>query len=200
MTQDPGSSNSGPDRRTPLLTLEPLIEAIREGVSDTGWALSGLQKTTSHEFEGRWAGDSSRSAYLFFHRSDLEGDLSVDVYLDEGPRGLSGNLALVVDGRDLAELPEASLLLQSMSEVAAHHLLPDYQIPISFRVRVDPRKVRGVAEAEPELRFKIRIPKAALRAGEDAVASLAAAAVHSFERLLADPVIESFRLPPSEAD
>jgi hypothetical protein len=30
-------------------------------------SLSGLQKTTSHQFEGRWEGESTRSAYLFFH-------------------------------------------------------------------------------------------------------------------------------------
>ena len=49
----------------PLLTLEPLLDAVRLGVEDAGWTLSGLQKTTSHEFDGRWAGESTRSAYLF---------------------------------------------------------------------------------------------------------------------------------------
>jgi hypothetical protein len=37
-------------QRDPLLTLEPLIEAIRSGIEDSGWELSGLQKTTSHQF------------------------------------------------------------------------------------------------------------------------------------------------------
>src|SRR4051812_43482453 len=53
---------------SPILTLEPLIEAVRQGLEAAGWALSGLQKTTSHEYAGRWDGESSRSAYLFFHR------------------------------------------------------------------------------------------------------------------------------------
>ena len=53
-----------------ILTLEPLVDAVREGVESAGWHLSGLQKTTSLEFEGRWEGESTRSAYLFFHRAD----------------------------------------------------------------------------------------------------------------------------------
>ncbi len=39
-------------KRGSLLTLEPLIDAVREGVEAEGWELSGLQKTTSHQFEG----------------------------------------------------------------------------------------------------------------------------------------------------
>ena len=42
--------------RESVLTLEPLIDAVRDGVEATGWALSGLQKTTSHEYAGRWEG------------------------------------------------------------------------------------------------------------------------------------------------
>ena len=53
---------------TSLDTLEPLIDAVRDGVEGKGWSLSGLQKTSSTEFEGRWAGQTTRSAYLFFHR------------------------------------------------------------------------------------------------------------------------------------
>ena len=76
-----------------LDTLEPLIHAVQDGVQSRGWILSGTQKTTSMEFEGRWAGASTRSAYLFFHRDEVE-DASVDVYLDETPAGLHGSLSL----------------------------------------------------------------------------------------------------------
>ena len=71
--------------REPILTLEPLLEAVREGLETSGWELSGLQKTTSHQFEGRWEGDSTRSAYLFFHPPHGPDFVSVDVYLDTGP-------------------------------------------------------------------------------------------------------------------
>ena len=87
-----------------LLTLEPLIDSVRRGVEGAGWELSGLQKTTSHQFEGRWEGASSRRAYLFFHLPDGPDHVSVDVFLDETTRGLTGNLALVIEGRPLTDL------------------------------------------------------------------------------------------------
>ena len=80
-----------------IYTLEPLIEAVRAGVESTDWKLSGLQKTTSHQFEGKWEGESTRSAYLFFHLPNGPDYASIDVYLDETTQGLAGNLALVVD-------------------------------------------------------------------------------------------------------
>lgn len=80
----------------PLLTLEPLLEVVREGVSNAGWELSGLQKTTSHQFQGLWDGKNSRSAYLFFHNDRMPDCVSVDVFLDETTKGLRGSLALVV--------------------------------------------------------------------------------------------------------
>ena len=114
----------------PLLTLEPFLDAVREGLEEAGWELSGLQKTTSFEFEGRWAGDSSRSAYLFFHRPDVPDWASVDAFLDETSRGLKGNLALVLDGPVLTEIPDpasamatrgASRRRDSRSAVARPH-------------------------------------------------------------------------------
>ena len=39
--------------REPVLTIEPLVNAVRDGVEATGRAFSGLQKTTSHEYAGR---------------------------------------------------------------------------------------------------------------------------------------------------
>ncbi len=181
--------------RSELLTLEPLIDAIREGVEGAGWRLSGLQKTTSQELEGRWAGDSSRSAYLFFHHPDDHEDAGIDVYLDEGRKGLSGNLALVLDGRDLEELGPVPALLDSLGECAVERLPGGYAIPMTFRLRTDPRSEAGGVEAESEVRFKVRIPQAALRAGEGAVSALSTAAVRAFEALLQAPAVERFRLP-----
>ena len=94
----------------PILTLEPLLEAVKEGLEGAGWELSGLQKTTSYEFEGRWAGDSSRSAYLFFHSEEVPEWVSLDVFLDETSRGLKGNLALVVDGPELSAIRDPAWL------------------------------------------------------------------------------------------
>ncbi|MEE8147462.1 MAG: hypothetical protein V3T24_07665, partial [Longimicrobiales bacterium] len=88
---------------TPVMTLEPLLEAVQDGIERAGWALSGLQKTTSLQFEGRWEGESTRSAYLFFHREGLPDWVSLDVFLDETSKGLKGNFALVIDGPELGE-------------------------------------------------------------------------------------------------
>jgi hypothetical protein len=88
----------------PLLTIEPIIEAVHEGVEGAGWLFSGLQKTTSHEFAGRWEGETSRSAYLFFHRPGDPDGVSIDVFLDETSRGMKGNLALVLDGASPARV------------------------------------------------------------------------------------------------
>jgi hypothetical protein len=181
-----------------LLTLEPLIEAIRDGVEGAGWRLSGLQKTTSQELEGRWAGDSSRSAYLFFHHPDDHEDAGIDVYLDEGRKGLSGNLALVLDGREFGDLGPVPPLLASLGECAVEWLPEGYAIPLTFRLRTDPRSGGGGVDAESEVRFKIRIPQAAFRAGAGAVSALSTAAVRAFESLLRSPVVEGFRLPPSD--
>jgi hypothetical protein len=188
-------SSEGPPE---LLTLEPVIEALREGVEGLGWGMSGLQKTTSQELQGPWAGETSRSAYLFFHRPEVHDDAAIDVYLDEGRRGLAGNIALVLEGRDLGDLGPVPTLLESLASCAGEHLPERYKIPLTLRIRVDPRSPDGIDAAEPEVRFKVRIPQAAFRAGPDAVAGVAALAVRSFESLLGQAGVEAFRLPPSE--
>jgi hypothetical protein len=181
MTATPG--------RASIDTLEPLIDAVRDGVEGQGWALSGLQKTSSTEFEGRWAGQSTRSAYLFFHRADLE-TASVEAYLDETSRGLTGNLGLVADVRPLWELESVPDALARMAALARMHLPEGYQTPVTLRMRL-PRAEEDASEAELEARVKLRIPKAAMSAGESAVSALAAAVVKAVEAILQDPAARS---------
>ena len=174
-----------------VLTLEPLIEAVREGVEARGWELSGLQKTTSHHFEGRWTGDSTRSAYLFFHRASGPDWASLDVYLDETTRGLSGDLALVVDGRTLSGFGGVSEALETLARLAGDVLPEGYRRPLTVRFRLDAPH-DDPAGASSEIRFKLRLPKSALDAGRGALAALASATAASFNRLLADPRLEAF--------
>jgi hypothetical protein len=181
MTATPG--------RASIDTLEPLIDAVRDGVEGQGWSLSGLQKTSSTEFEGRWAGQSTRSAYLFFHRADLE-TASVEAYLDETSRGLTGNLGLVADVRPLWELESVPDALARMAALARVHLPEGYQTPVTLRMRL-PRAEEDVSEAELEARVKLRIPKAAMNAGGSAVSALAAAVVKAVEAILQDPASRS---------
>jgi hypothetical protein len=185
-----GAVTAGAER-DPLLTLEPLIDAVRDGVEAAGWTLSGLQKTTSEEFEGRWQGQSTRSAYLFFHRDSLGDDVSVDVYLDETSSGLQGNLALVVEAPPLSALEPVSETLADLGRAASGHLPAGYRTPVSIRARLDGAG-SSPREADVEVRIKLRIPRGAVEAGASAVSALATSSVRAFERLLADPELRRY--------
>lgn len=178
----------------PILTLEPLIEAVRRGVEGQRWQLSGLQKTTSHEFEGRWEGESTRSSYLFFHaETDFE-DASIDVYLDETSRGLTGNLALVVDLVPLAGLGSAERVLRVLGALSDVSLPAGYARPITLRMRLkDGREEPGLAQTE--VRFKIQIPRATIARGASAVMDLAARCVESFDAILRAPELLAMLRP-----
>ncbi|HZD04068.1 MAG TPA: hypothetical protein VE173_04095 [Longimicrobiales bacterium] len=176
---------------SPILTLEPLLEAVREGVEEAGWELSGLQKTTSYEFEGRWEGERTRSAYLFFHKPDRWEVVSVDVYLDETSRGLRGNLALVLDGPDLGSLGDPRTVLARLGGAASRRLLEGYRTPVTLRLRL-PDGGADPGNASTEIRFKLRIPGAAVDAGPSAVTALATASVRAFESLVVDPVVRDY--------
>ena len=167
-----------------ILTLEPLIEAVREGIESVGWRLSGLQKTTSHEFEGRWEGESTRSAYLFFHTESGPENASIDVYLDETSRGLTGNLALVVDLRALGDLGDPGAALGELGRLAGEALPRGYATPLTLRLRLEDC-VADPGRAETEVRFKVRIPSRTIGTGSEAVRLLARSAVAAFEAILA---------------
>ncbi len=175
-----------------LLTLEPLIDAVREGMEAVGWRLSGLQKTTSHEFDGRWEGESTRSAYLFFHDERHADDASIDVYLDETTQGLAGNLALVVDLRPLAELGAPADALGVFAALSSAFLPTKHATPLTLRLRLQDSD-REATAAETEVRFKVRIPKRTIRAGAAAVQRLAASAVAGFEGILDAPELARYR-------
>jgi len=179
--------------REPILTLEPLLEAVREGLEDHGWELSGLQKTTSHQFEGRWAGDSSRSAYLFFHRAEPLDHVSIDVFLDETSKGLRANLALAFDAPKLGDLPTPACLLDTLRREASAALPAGYKVPISVRLRGGSAGV-STADVETEVRVKLVIPHAAFQAGGGAVASLATSTARAFEAFCSRPEIERLML------
>jgi len=173
------------------LTLEPFLEAVREGLERAGWELSGLQKTTSYEFEGRWAGDSSRSAYLFFHRPGAGEWASVDAFLDETSRGLKGNLALVLDGPELWEVPDPAAALMALAELARRTLPEGYRAPLTLRYRV-PDLGEDPVHADTEIRFKLLMPKRAMESGFSAVSALAEAAARAFQGILDSPGLKPY--------
>ncbi|HSG09140.1 MAG TPA: hypothetical protein VLA36_12340 [Longimicrobiales bacterium] len=175
----------------PLLTLEPLIEAVRSGVEEGGWTLSGLQKTTSHQFEGRWAGDSTRSAYLFFHRAEGADWASVEAFLDETSRGLTGNLALVVDAIELGGLGEIPRALSDLAGLSAQVMPPSARAPLTLRLHL-PSTLTPVDNAETEIRFKLKLPGASLSAGAAGVTVLVADTVRRFNTLLQEQGLRPF--------
>lgn len=179
-----------------LLTLEPFLDAVREGLEDEGWELSGLQKTTSYEFEGRWAGDSSRSAYLFFHRPGIGDWVSIDAYLDETSKGLVGNLALVVDGPELNGIRDPKEALGHLGELAQGALPEGYRTPITLRYRL-PDPGGDPLDADTEMRFKLYFPRKAMETGAGAVTALAQASARAFLEILQAPGLKPF-LPPLE--
>ena len=174
----------------PILTLEPLVAAVRAGLEDAGWSLSGLQKTTSHEFEGRWKGESTRSAYLFFHREHRDEPVSIDVYIDETSRGLTGNLALAVDLLDLGDQAAIPQLFSDLRDVCVAHLPETYRTPVSLRFRLRDTST-AIEDAEGEVRFKLVIPKSALDRGRSAVEDLAGVSATAFEALLEEPRLKA---------
>ena len=178
-----------------LLTLEPLIEALREGIEATGWELSGLQKTTSQQFEGRWEGESTRSAYLFFHPTEGPDFVSVDVYLDETGRGLTGNVALVADLVALRDLGAVEGALESLRVVSNRELDPVNQRPLTLRFRM--RDVAGrPSEAETEVRFKVRLPRSTIALGSGAVTAWVGEVMRGFARILLSTELDAIALPP----
>ncbi|MEJ2206694.1 MAG: hypothetical protein P8170_21610 [Gemmatimonadota bacterium] len=179
------------DGGTPLLTLEPFIEAVREGVDRSGWVLSGLQKTTSYQFEGRWEGDSTRSAYLFFHHPVGPEWASVDVYLDETSRGLTGNLALVVDTRDLGGLGDVASAIGALRALWDDAMVPGHRTALTLRLRS--RRGGDPLRAEGEVRFKLVMPRGTTERGGVAVSSLAGEVVSAFQALIDDPRLAEFR-------
>jgi hypothetical protein len=174
----------------PLLTLEPFIEAVQDGITRAGWVLSGLQKTTSHQFEGRWQGESSRSAYLFFHNDRNPDFVSIDVFLDETTKGLKGNFALVVSGPKMGLLEPMPDLLAALAKVTADCLPEHYHTPFVVRLRMDGPE-DDPHTAETEVRIKLTIPSEALDAGASAVSALASATTTAFERSLAHEGLRS---------
>jgi hypothetical protein len=172
-----------------ILTLEPLIDTVREGVESAGWELSGLQKTTSHQFEGRWEGESTRSAYLFFHSPAEPGPVSVDVYLDETTRGLTGNLALVVDLAPLGDLGDPEAVLRVLGGLSEAAFPSTYKTPLTLRLRL-PNGGTDPRAAEGEIRFKVRLPKGTIAKGPGAVRTLARAVMSAFRDILASPELE----------
>jgi len=165
-------------------TIEPLLEAVREGLERAEWQLSGLQKTTSYEYEGPWEGASLRSAYAFFHGvEDDEGEgPSIELFVDETDEGVDGTLSLLVAGPSLADQPAVAAVLERALNLAGRSLPPEMPAPVSVSYG---HRGRGVPEAATaRVRFKARIPRTAVSAGRGAVDATLNTVIDAFRRVL----------------
>jgi hypothetical protein len=169
-----------------VLTLEPLIDAVRSGVEAAGWEMSGLQKTTSYQFEGRWKDEQTRSAFLLFHHPSRWDGAGIDAYLDENANALEAALSLVVDAPPLVELGVLTEALGRLGAAVAGTLPTQYDTPVTLRVRLG-RPGADPERAHVDVRFKLRIPARVLETGVEAVTEVVTSAVRSFEALLANP-------------
>lgn len=174
----------------PLTTLEPLMDAVQQGITDGGWTLSGMQKTTSRRFEGRWEDQDSRTAYLFFHCDHVPEWVSVEAFLDETSDGLRVNLALVIDGPRLRALEHTAQLLDRLADVVHDTLPRGYRTPVAVRYRMrNPDGESG--DADSEIRLKLHFPAVAMDSGASAVTTLARVVVDAFGRALEHPSMNS---------
>lgn len=174
-------------------TLEPLLDAIRSFLTGRGWPLSGVQKTTSYEYEGPWEGYTLRSAYAFFHGpSDsagpdgegegAEGGPSIEAFVDETEDGVEASLSLVIRGPTPAEEPDVRRLLGRAIEIAAA-CVPD-ELPAPVTVSFSSPGRTAPDRASTRIRFKARVPTAAVLAGDRTVKAALGAILDSFERVL----------------
>ncbi|MGI9628255.1 MAG: hypothetical protein ACR2QM_15585 [Longimicrobiales bacterium] len=165
-------------------TLEPLLAAVTANVHAKGWRLSGVQKTTSYEYEGPWEGSALRSAYAFFHRgADPEGvGPSVEVFIDETEEGVDGALSLLLQGPALGEEPDVPALVSLAVELAAQSLPREMPAPISVTYSHPGRKLPDSATAK--VRFKGKIPRSAAEAGTAAVDAVLNTTFESFQDVL----------------
>lgn len=152
-----------------------------------------MQKTTSLEFDGRWEGESTRSAYLFFHAREGPDDVSIDVYLDETSRGLTGNLALVVDVAPLARLGEPTRVLGILGGLAKAEMPSGHASPLTLRLRL-PDGSKDPGGADGEVRFKLVLPSRSIAAGSGEIRRLAVEAVEAFERILGSVELKAYRV------
>jgi hypothetical protein len=118
--------------------------------------------------------------------------VSIDVYLDETSRGLTGNLALVVDLALLADVGDPDLALRELGGLAKVEMPHGYPTPLTLRLRL-PDGATEPAEAEVEVRFKLTVPTRVIAGGGEEIRELVVDAVAGFERILGAGELARYR-------
>ncbi|NNF28096.1 MAG: hypothetical protein HKN73_12795 [Gemmatimonadetes bacterium] len=165
-------------------TLEPLLSVLRPLLEEGGWVLSGLQKTTSYEYDGAWEGTTLRSAYAFFHlEGDDEGDgPSLEAYLDETEEGLEGALSLVMAAPGPDREPGVAGLMGTALDTAAHAIPDGIPAPVSITYSGRPGAT-GPSSIQARVRFKARMPSTAIAGGERTLQSVTRTLLEAFEEI-----------------
>jgi len=119
--------------------------------------------------------------------------VSIDVYLDETSRGLTGNLALVIDLAPLARVGDAASALSDLGRLATAQMPAGYAAPLTLRLRL-PDGASHPDDAETEVRFKLTLPSRIIAAGAEEIRSLVLETVAAFERILASGELARYRI------
>ena len=164
-------------------TLEPLLQVVRAVLESNRWSLSGVQKTTSYEYEGPWEGQTLRSAYAFFHRVGTpEEGPSIEVFIDESDEGVDGALSLVVEGPAVERESDVRAVLVGAVETAGEALPSELPAPVSISYGHPGR--RPPEAARVKVRFKAKLPRPAVKGGERTVRATLATILEAFEHVL----------------
>lgn len=126
-------------------------------------------------------GDSERLS--LFHLGEGLDPISIDGYLEETGRGLTGNIALVIDLLPLGGVGPAGEALRRFGALSAHEIDDRFKRPITLRFRVADA-AQDPDLAETEVRFKVRIPSPVIREGKHAVSVFVEVVTASFARML----------------
>ncbi|MEQ1857570.1 MAG: hypothetical protein ABL963_14015 [Longimicrobiales bacterium] len=118
--------------------------------------------------------------------------MSVDVYLDETSRGLTGNLALVVDLASLGEIGDPAEVLAELGRLSKRRMPAGSTAPVTLRLRL-PDGAKEPATAEVEIRFKLNLASRIIAAGGGEIRRFAAESVAAFERILDAGELERYR-------
>ncbi len=165
-------------------TLEPFLSVLRRDIEAGGWVLSGLQKTTSYEYDGAWEGGTLRSAYGFFHLvGDENGEgPSLEAFVDESHASLDGALSLVMKAPGPERVPGVADLLAVALSLVERAVPEGIPAPVSVTYSSSPGRT-GPEAVDATVRFKARVPGSAVQGGERTIRAVTCTILKAFEEV-----------------
>ncbi|MDH3223662.1 MAG: hypothetical protein OEO23_08090 [Gemmatimonadota bacterium] len=173
-------------------TLEPFLSVLRRNIEAGGWVLSGLQKTTSYEYDGAWEGGTLRSAYGFFHLAgDGNGEgPSLEAFVDEAETSLDGTLSLVMKAPGPERVPGVADLMEVALSLVERTVPEGIPAPVSVTYSSSPGRT-GPESVDATVRFRARVPGSAVQGGERTIRAVTCTILEAFEEVRRGWALES---------